>query len=274
MLANPFFFCLYTFIFFIFGACIGSFLNVVILRTHSQKSLGGRSVCPHCQHTLGIADLVPIASFLFLGGKCRYCKARISWQYPLVEIATGFLFSLTYLAFVSSLNSQVSGLSALSSLIFNLFLVSVLITVTVSDIKWGLIPDKIVFPTVLVALGYQILLLLAGTPLSHFALALLCGVGSGAFFLALILATRGRGMGGGDMKLGFFIGLSLGWPLSILALFLAFLTGAFASVMLILIGKKNLKATIVFGPFLALGAIAALLYGKTLLEVYLKLLGV
>lgn len=280
---------------FIFGATIGSFLNVVILRTHEGKSLNGRSSCPHCKHQLSTFDLIPILSFIFLNGKCRYCHHKLSLQYPLVELTTAILFMLVFLAQGQSLFIGCQSLLlqcltpsfilSISSFIFNLFIISVLIIISVYDLKWGLIPDKIIIPASLVALVYQVLTfgcqtlsLQCQTPGLNFYLSslifnLATAFGIGLFFYLLIVFTKGKGMGGGDFKLSIFIGLIFSWPFSLLAIFLGFLTGALAAVMLLLTGKKGLKSTVPFGPFLALGAAIALLFGNQILELYLKTLG-
>jgi prepilin signal peptidase PulO-like enzyme (type II secretory pathway) len=283
-----------AFFVFLFGAAIGSFLNVVILRLHSGKTLGGRSECPNCKHQLEVLDLIPILSYLLLSGKCRYCKHKLSPQYPLVELLTAVSFSLVFLASSQNL-IQLPNILNLTSLIFNLFIVAVLIVISVYDLKWGIIPDKIIIPASLVAFAYQILFFVFSvstqTTLSSRGLLdersqgfltsfemtplpnLLTAFGIGLFFFLIILFTKGKGMGGGDLKLSILIGLALGWPLAIVAIFLGFLTGALGAVMLILLGKKSLKQTVPFGPFLALGALLTILVGKEILELYLKSMG-
>lgn len=265
---------------FLFGAAIGSFLNVVILRLHSGKTLGGRSECPNCKHQLQALDLIPILSYLLLSGKCRYCGHKLSPQYPLVELTTAVLFTLVFLTWgqtalgCQTLIPQCLTPVYLSSLIFNLFLVSVLIVISVYDLRWGIIPDKIIIPASIVAFLFQLvlnLLLFINYQLLIINLAVTFGIG--LFFFLVIILTRGKGMGGGDFKLSIFIGLALGWPLALVAVFLGFLTGAFAAVMLILLGKKSFKQTVPFGPFLALGSLLAMLVGNQILELYLKSMG-
>ncbi len=287
---------------FLFGAAIGSFLNVVILRLHSGRTLGGRSQCPHCHHTLATLDLIPILSYLLLSGKCRYCGHKLSIQYPLVELTAAILFTIAFLSWgqaafgCQTLIPQCLTPVNLSSLIFNLFLVSVLIVISVYDLKWGLVPDKIILPASVIAFGYQLLTFVIASVtkqsnlssrglldersqgfLSSFEMTLLPNLftafGIGLFFFLIILFTKGKGMGGGDFKLSIFIGLALGWPLALVAVFLGFLTGALGAVMLILLGKKSFKQTVPFGPFLALGSLLAILVGNQILELYLKSMG-
>lgn len=281
---------LLTFFVFIFGAVIGSFLNVVILRLKANKRLDGRSACPACHHQLDIIDLIPIVSYLLLSGKCRYCGHTISWQYPAVEALTAITFALIFLYAGYLATFTWIGLLGF---VFALFVVSVLIIVSVYDLRWGLIPDKVILPASLVALAYLIVVfvvsmfsLFASTPelvgsetsftqspFFAFGLDLLTALLIGLFFLALIVFTRGKGMGGGDLKLSIFLGLALGFPGAIIGLLLAFLTGATASIILLLSGKKGLKSTVPFGPFLALGAYLAMVFGAPLWTAYLHVLG-
>lgn len=268
---------LVTILIFILGACIGSFLNVVILRVREGKSLGGRSHCPYCKHRLTTADLIPILSYLLLSGKCRYCRHQFSVQYPLVEALTALSFALIFLYSPIYMSPN---LSNLLEFIFYLFTAAVLIVVSVYDLRWGLIPDKVVLPASVLAFAYQILLfvldtkyMVLNTALAGFGFDILTALLVGLFFLFLIVITRGRGMGGGDLKLSVFIGLTLGFPGAIIGVLLAFLTGAAASVILLVTGKKGLQSQIPFGPFLALGAYIAILVGQDLWTAYLRLLG-
>lgn len=283
---------LFLILVFILGASIGSFLNVVILRLHQEKSLDGRSQCPFCHHQLGFSDLIPIVSYILLAGKCRYCGHKLSIQYPLVELLTAVSFALLFLSQIPVVLNPFF----LFTFAFFLFVVSVLIVISVYDLKWGLIPDKVIIPASLVALGYQLLSFGLTIVERHPTLSsrglltersqgfltlfettllpnLLVASGIAVFFFLIILFTKGKGMGGGDFKLSIFIGLALGWPLALVAVFLGFLTGAIGSVMLILLGKKSFKQTVPFGPFLALGSLIALVYGDRILDLYLKSIG-
>lgn len=260
---------------FIFGAAIGSFLNVVILRLHEGKSLGGRSHCPYCQHQLSTIDLIPILSYLLQSGKCRYCQHNLSLQYPLVELITALTLTLALLNQESSITSQANLIFLILNSCLILFTISTLIVVSVYDLRWGLIPDKVILPAsgIVFTLSTLLFLISSTQGFLYYLYCLLTVIGIGLFFLLLILITRGRGMGGGDLKLAVFIALALGFPNAILAILLGFLTGAIGSVILLLVGRKSLKSTIPFGPFLALGAYLALLFGNYIWTAYLKALG-
>ncbi|MDP2664740.1 MAG: prepilin peptidase [bacterium] len=257
-----------SFIVFVFGLAIGSFLNSVVYRLEKEESaFKGRSYCPSCKHQLSWQDLIPLLSFVFLQGKCRYCKARISWQYPLVELATGVVFVALYnlvsLSFPQVL--QAPYLFAVASL---------LIVIFVYDLKHYLIPDKILYSAILVSsIWYVVSGILDPLNTKYFILDTLpAALGAAGFFLALYLVSRGTWMGFGDVKLALFMGLFLGWPNILVALFVAFTLGAAIGVALILLKKKGLRSQVPFGPFLIGGTFFALFFGEAIVNWYLGLL--
>lgn len=242
-----------SYLLFFLGLSIGSFLNVLIYRLPNDLRLAGRSICPYCKKQIAWYDNIPLLSFILLRGKCRQCHSPIGWQYPVVELATGALFVLTFLL-VNSKN--------VIELVYYLFIFSSLIVVFFADLRYGIIPDKIVYPLVILSMFYLFIF-----HNSLFIIYLLSAFGSFAFLLLLFLVTRGRGMGMGDVKLAFLMGLFLGFPKIIIALYLSFLTGAAISLILVLWGKKKFfGATIPFGPFLVFGTFAAFFAGGELLR--------
>jgi len=248
---------------FLFGLVVGSFLNCVIYRLETGKSfLIGRSFCPQCKRKLAVLDLIPVFSFLFLKGRCRYCKKRISVQYPLVEIAVGFLFLLFF-----EIRFPVWEIGFLA-VIFCFLLI-----IFVYDLKHYIIPDKIIYPAILIS---GIWYLASGIFLNLYTKYEILNIiyaafGAAAFFLAIVLVSRGRWMGIGDIKLGFLMGLLLGFPSILTALFLAFLMGAIIGVGLIIFGRKTLKSEVPFGPFLVGGTFMAMFYGERIINWYLSL---
>ena len=261
---------------FLFGLVIGSFLNCVIYRLERKKGflkgraqrktssfLRGRSYCPHCKHVLSWQDLIPVFSFLILKGKCQYCKKKISIQYPLVELLTGALFLLIFINFNNLLVTRY--LLLVTS--FWILISSFLIIIFVYDLKHYMIPDKVIYPAIIIAMIFRLFtgygLLVTGYLLSAFAAA--------GFFLLIVLISRGKWMGVGDIKLAFLIGLLLGHPNTILALFLAFLIGAIIGVGLIGLKKKTIKSELPFGPFLILGIYLALFFGEKIINWYFNL---
>jgi prepilin signal peptidase PulO-like enzyme (type II secretory pathway) len=256
---------------FIFGLVIGSFLNCVVYRLNEGISFSsGRSFCPNCKHTLAWYDLVPVFSFLFLRGKCRYCGQKISWQYPIVEISTGLVFLLVS---ITTFDPQLSTLNSLFSMVCLLAVSSLLIIIFIFDLKWYIIPDKVLFAAVGITAAFHLCNFFLGLYSKDQALGFLfSAIGACAFFLAIFLLTRGRAMGFGDVKLAFFMGLFLGWPKIIVALFLAFLIGAIIGLILIALKKKGLRSEIPFGPFLITGLFIALAWGDKLFSSYLNLL--
>ncbi|MDP2967306.1 MAG: prepilin peptidase [bacterium] len=297
---------------FLFGLIIGSFLNCVIYRlalpSNSERGLKNRSYCPHCKHLLSWQDLIPVFSFIFLKGKCRYCQKPISLQYPIVEISTGLMFllifnqfsigeenfvlfftfastverefhSLSYLHFLRELGNGSSVFNFLN-LIYYWTIASFLIVIFVYDLKHYIIPDKVIYPAIAIALifNFQFSIGEEGSALfftfapingsSVFNYSILSAILAAAFFLSIVLISRGKWMGVGDIKLAFFMGLVLGWPNILLALFLAFFIGATVGVGLIISNKKTLKSEIPFGPFLVTGTFLVLFWGNELISWY------
>ncbi len=249
---------------FIGGLFIGSFLNVLIDRLpKGEDVISGRSHCDFCRHKLAWYDLVPVFSFIALGAKCRYCGKKISKQYPISEISTGFFLSFT--AYV--LFSQIIPVSNFQ-LLYWLLLTGCLIVVFGADLKYGIIPDQIVLLMVISGFLY-IIFFDTNLLLSNFFSALAAFL----IFLLLTVATRGKGMGLGDVKFAFAMGLVLGFPAVIVSFYLAFLTGAVFSLILVIKGKKKMKSTIPFGPFLAAATYVSFLFGYSIWNFSLKMMG-
>jgi leader peptidase (prepilin peptidase) / N-methyltransferase len=251
------------------GICVGSFLNVLADRfPRGESVIKGRSHCEKCRTTLRWHDLIPLLSFISLKGKCRYCRTSLSWYYPIVELITGILFVAAFL-FIS-LNFKflifnfysVFNFQFLIALIYYLFIVSCLIVVIFADLKYRIIPDKIVFPAIIISVLYLFII-----HNSLFLNHLLSGFGACLFFLLLFVITKGKGMGFGDVKFAFLMGLILGFPKIIVGLYIAFLTGAVVGCILIIWRKRKLRgSSIPFGPFLVLGALLAMFWGESILQ--------
>lgn len=240
---------------FLFGATVGSFLNVCIYRIPRGESLilpGSR--CPNCRESIAFYDNIPILSYFLLKGRCRYCGYKIPLRYPFVELLNGlfyvFLFSLlgwgapfiAYSAFLSSL-----------------------IVVTFIDLDYQIVPDRITLPGIILGIIFASTLLPVG--LKNSLLGAL--IGGGFFYLAAII-SRG-GMGGGDIKLISMIGAFLGWRNVLLTIFFGALSGSLVGIFLMVFRGKGRKHKIPFGPFLALGSILSLFWGKDIIEWYLAL---
>lgn len=276
------------FILFGFGLIIGSFLNVVILRYNPDNSVfsisrvSGRSHCMSCGKTLAWYELIPLFSFLIQRGRCRSCGNRLSRQYPIVEFLSGLIF-LTPLYFYSpSVGAHwpiING--SIWTLIFLTFLVLAAI-----DYRWYIIPDELnVFLAVLGAVrifienkigdfgefsgsfigSYSALFgLRSDIWLNHLAGALI-----GFLLIGLIiLLTKGRGMGIGDLKLIASLGVIFGWPDTVFLLAFGFIIGALFSVYLLAQRKKGMKDSVPFGPFLVLGAAVLVFFGNAILSRY------
>lgn len=239
---------------FILGLSVGSFLNVVICRLETKETIiYNRSYCPQCRVILKWYDLIPVLSFLLQKRRCRYCKKKISWQYPVVEIATACLFLLIF-------NFKFS----IFNLIYYFIIISFLIIIFTYDLKHYIIPNRIVYPAIIISLLY--LLAAAATAYDSLFYYFLSAFIASGFFLTLVLVSKGRWMGLGDVKLAFLMGLILGWPNILLALFLSFLSGSVIGMGLIIFGKKGFKSQIPFGPFLVGSTILVMFYNLYLIN--------
>lgn len=257
---------------FVMGLVIGSFLNVVIYRmVNNDSPLRGRSYCDSCKRAIAWYDNIPLISFLLLKRKCRHCGEPIPWAYPAVEFITGALFVWWY--FIGSTFFQLTAKPFLViQPLFWLFAGILLVMIFFTDFMYYLIPDSAVFLLTVITFVYRLFLTNQNIMMARdFQLALGCAVGASLFFLSLFLLTRGKGMGFGDVKLAFPLGLILGWPNTLVAVFLAFIIGAVAGLIAMSLKKKKLKSTIPFGPFLVLGTFIALLWGNDLVRMYLSL---
>lgn len=257
----------YTII-FVIGIFFGSFLNVIIDRLPFGRSIVyPPSHCPYCKHRLGFKDLVPIVSFFYLDGKCAYCKERISLYYPIVEILTGIVFSTSvYIVVGQNVDFFVSQLSILWNLLYLWIILSILIVVFFIDLKYGVIPFRVVFfGLIFLTLNY-VTLFVTNDYLSILQY-LLAGIVIFLLFLALFLFSKGRAIGFGDVFFSLFMGYLLGFPRVIIAVYLSFLTGAFISLILVLAKKKKMRGgTIPFGPFLVFGTCVSLFWGNAILD--------
>ena len=248
-----------TLLFLIFGLIIGSFLNVAILRINTARSFGGRSACMSCRHQLSWYELIPVFSFLGLGGRCLNCKAKISWQYPAIELITGFIFGALFLKFqeVFFLDTIIFSFTyAYYATAFSLLLV-----IAVYDLKHKIIPDALslifgifAFVGLFVFRSYGFSLHIPS--LIEFSSGFIIA----APFAFLWLVSKGAWMGLGDAKLA----IGLGWLLGLSRVFsgvvISFWVGAILGLMLVLFSKKyGMKSEIPFAPYLVLGTSLAFL---------------
>lgn len=233
------------------GLLTGSFLNLVSDRLYRRKDfVSGRSHCEFCKHTLSAWDLIPVLSFLFLGGKCRYCHKKLSPLYPISEIFTSLIFVFAYfLIYSNNLN--------LIYLPYFLIGFSLFLVIFLSDYKYYEIPFNTVIFGVIFSLIYRTFLL-QNLNSENYIYDLASVLGIGLFFYLVIFLSRG-GMGGGDLKLSFFISVFLGFPKNVYAIYYSFVIGGIFALILLVGGKKGLKAKIPFGPFMIIGTLLSLL---------------
>ena len=245
------------FLFFV-GLCVGSFVNVLADRLPmGEDVLVSRSHCDYCKKILSWYELIPVLSYILLQRRCRHCHKVLSFQYPFIELITGIGFVAIALMF-----GMYTGLFVALSVVFAMSLV-----ILVADFKYFIIPD-----VTLLVMGLVGLFALTTLPFQDVKIHLLSAVLSFVGFLFLYLFTKRKGMGFGDVKLAGVMGLLLGFPNIIIALYTAFLTGAMVGVILMIVGKAKMKTKVPFGPFLIIGMVVSFVYGLPIYNWWMKLL--
>lgn len=244
----------------VLGLIAGSFTNSVIFRMNDLMSIvRHRSHCPHCKKNIEWYDLIPLFSFVVLAGKCRKCAKKISFQYPIVELGMAILYILIYINF---------GITVYS--VFLMILSIALLSIFVYDLKNMIIPDIMIVFSLILWVVIWILSLISnsfGLP-SNFVNLIIGGFVSGIFIAIIVLITQGKGMGIGDIKLAFLLGFMIGYPNTIVMLFLAFIIGAMIGLFLLLTKIKKLKSEIPFAPFLIIGFYLSLFYADKIINWY------
>ncbi len=264
------------------GLFFGSFINVVVDRMYRDESFWkGRSYCDHCKHVLGVKDLIPLFSFIYLKGKCRYCAEKIPKGNFFVEIfsALTFLFFAFYLiyAFPGYLFSSLYSLGGLFSLVFWILFLVILLIIFISDLKYMIISSYHFYALALMyVIGFVLNYFFPYSPLlssfygdwlSHFYGAL----GMFLFFGSLSYFSKERLMGEGDIYLSALFGLFLGLEKTIIMWFLAFFIGAVFGIVLMVAGRKKLASAIPFGPFLIIGFLLSALFSHEIETLYYSL---
>jgi len=253
----------------ILGLLFGSFVNAFVWRLHEHKDwVRGRSECTHCHHPLAAKDLLPVLSWVLLKGRCRYCKRRID-DNPLIEVALPALFVLSYIWWPQPLSGQ-----GLFDFVLWLILLVAFLILTAYDLRWMLLPDKVVFPVIALAVVYVLgnTLLFGADAWNLLRAALAVCIVSG-LFAALYSLSRGRWIGFGDVKLGIALGLLAGAPAqAALLLFVASLAGTLISLPLVVGGKAGRKTKLPFGPLLLIGTFVVQLFGTQIVAWYTGLI--
>lgn len=244
---------------FIFGTCIGSFLNVCILRIPNDISIAfPPSSCTKCKEPIKWYDNIPVISYIFLLGRCRNCGTKISIQYPLVELFTGFISVYTVFSFSLTLKS-----------LFVFIFVCSLIVISVIDLYHQIIPDIITLPGIPVFFVLALIL----NELNFVDLLLGIAVGGGILYLIAFIyyfLTKKEGMGGGDIKLLAMTGAFIGYKGVFFTIFASSLTGTIIGIFLIILKGRNMKFAIPFGPFLSLGALIYIYFGDFIIHHYIN----
>ena len=246
------------FLFFVLGLIIGSFLNVVIYRLNTSKSLGGRSACMSCQNKLSWYELIPLLSFLGLKGRCQNCKTKISIQYPLVELLTGLIFAGLFLKLFQN-NFFIFNFVFVFTFIYYAAMFSLLLVIAVYDLRHKIIPNNL-------ALTFCVLSIFSS---NAFIFAIFDGIFLALPFAFLWLVSKGTWIGLGDAKLVLGLGWFLGFSQALSAIMLAFWSGALVGLALLIFKKTStgMKTEIPFAPFLIVGAFIAFIFNLRLFDI-------
>lgn len=253
----------------VIGVVIGSIVNATVLRTKNGLPLMSRAKCIRCVEPIAWFDLIPVVSYFVLKGRCRRCTAAIEWQYPAVEAAMAVLFALFAARIMfgvgipAFVDEHELGVLFLRDAVISVFLVVIFLY----DFRFSLIPDRFSIPAIVAAILFNLALGATGWSL------LLGGLAIGAFFAIQFLASQGKWVGGGDIRIGLLMGFLLGLPLGVVALFLSYVMGSIGGLYLVGRGHRRLDSHVPFGTFLALGTIVAVLVGPEILGWYLDAIG-
>ncbi len=241
--------------FFCLGVIIGSFLNVVIYRINTKKSLGGRSACMTCQNKLSWYELIPVFSFFALMGRCKICKTKISIQYPLVELTSGLIFVSLFIKFQDILFIDVFNFIFVFT--YYAFMFSILLVISTYDIKHKIIPDQLSLMLAAFAFIGMFFFNAHGYFVFHIPTLFdfMAGVAVSLPFALLWLVSRGTWMGLGDAKLAVGLGWLLGFSRILSATAIAFWSGAIIGIVLVIISKRyKMRSEIPFAPYLVFGS--------------------
>ena len=261
----------------VFGLVIGSFLNVVIYRIPRKGSVVSPrwSYCPNCNHTLGVLDNIPVFSYVFLGGKCRYCRERISPRYMIVELLTAGLFTvMLYRSMRLHQDTLLIGLELAAMCIF----AAILIAISFIDLEFTIIPNRIIYPGIIVGLLFAVAMAFVKNNWNLLLMRLLGAAVGGVVIILIVIGGsavfRKQAMGIGDVKLMAMIGIYLGpWPHIPITLIVGSILGSIIGIGLIAGRKKKMDSAIPFGPFLAIGALFSLFYGEAFWAWYQNITG-
>jgi prepilin signal peptidase PulO-like enzyme (type II secretory pathway) len=260
----------------ILGLCLGSFVNALVWRIRQQETkskdpklsvISGRSMCPNCRHELSTLDLLPVFSWLALGGRCRYCKKPIAWQYPIVEAVMSGVFVASYYFWPGG----VAGVGQWTLFVSWLAASVGLMALLLYDLRYMLLPSRILYPTLVLATAGRLFYILSYSSdiaYSFELLGLSLLVASGVFAV-LFYISRGRWIGFGDVRLGLITGTLLATPAkSFLMIFLASLLGTAVALPAVASGRSKMSSRIPYGPFLIAATAITLLFGQSFINWY------
>lgn len=266
----------------VLGLALGSFINATVWRLHEQtkakskkrrKELSittGRSMCPHCNHPLAWYDLIPLLSWVSLRGKCRYCAKTVSMKYPLAEVLFAALLAVSYIYWPYALQGDGAWL------VFFFWALSLMFMFMLAlyDVQWMILPNILVYPFLASVLAYSAgNVIQASDSKAELLSKILGSIIFGGFFWLVYQISKGKWIGGGDVRLGFVLGILLGWQKSLLTLAGAAYLATAVIIVIALLGKYHKKMRLPFGPFLLSAAYLSVLFGQSIIDAYKRLSG-
>ena len=278
------FIILFFIIVFFIGLAFGSFLNSLVYRLGKRESILGRSFCPKCKKQIAWYDNIPVISFIFLNGKCRKCKKKISIQYPIIELIVGFLFvfafyrvnnSVSVISYALFTPSIVQYLGFAFAILREWIIFFTLAFIFIYDLKYSKIEDIVLLPCTALVFVLNLVtpelfnFLNSASILIQVKTIIFTIIISVGFFALQYLFTKGKGIGLGDLRIGLFIGVVLIYYQHLLvAILFSYIIGATISILLIALNKKTIKSQIPLGPFLTIGTFVAMVYAQRIIEIF------
>lgn len=257
---------LWTVIVSLLGIAVGSFLNVVVFRAKENEPVKGRSKCRACLEPVATIDLIPVVSYFALKGRCRKCTSVLEWQYPVIELATGVLFGLFFVRAAMGIGYPGFVEESEWLLLFarDAIIICFLLIIFVYDFRYSYILDRFSIPAIIIALLLNMAL---GAPVLSLLLGALL---IGAFFAFQFLVSKGRWVGGGDIRMGLLMGAFLGLQLGVVALFLSYVLGAIIGIFLLVFKHRKPDSHVPFGTFMALAMLVTMVWGQQVSDWYLS----
>jgi prepilin signal peptidase PulO-like enzyme (type II secretory pathway) len=264
------------------GLALGSFINALVWRLylseqpakktsskHNFSIFNGRSMCVHCKHVLAWYDLIPVISWLQLKGRCRYCKKRISGQYPVIELLMAVLLVISYFFWPL----EFTGISSYILFAIWAIILTCMLALAIYDLKWMILPTNLILISGIMAAIFMVLHAFIENDSGVIFSGITGALGLGGLFWLIYQLSKGTWIGGGDVRYGFAMGLLLGWQKAIFGLTAAAYIGLLVIIIIAMVGKYHRKMKIPFGPMLIAATFISVVWGQYFIDIYKGLSG-